>query len=165
MPTRFTAPPTIRRSPLLALLLMLLGVSTLTGCSSQYTFRGKVIPGGKPGIVLLDEDDPRLTRPGLPYVNISGVVDPKSVDPTPLGPTRTNENGEFSIPIEKFWAGFLEYPVNITFRRPGNRPVRTSMVLPSQSKVLLVTMATGADDIPPRDVVEESLRAGEAFDR
>jgi hypothetical protein len=143
------------------------GLVVATGCGT-YHLEGVVIPGSRSGLMAVADDDPRLTRPGIPSVMVTGVVEPRSLHPEELEPTRTDERGAFSIPVRMQGAGFLEYEAELLFRRAGQTPIRQRVVLPGSGKVLLVVMTTGMDDgagTIESDPIRETLKAGEAFDR
>ena len=63
-------------------------------------------------------------------------------------------------------AGLLEYDAQVLIRRAGYAPVSGKIMLPKNGQRLLIYMVTGKDVYkPPRDIVDETIRAGKAFDQ
>ena len=117
----------------------------LSGCGG-YQLRGIVLDGMRPGIYIVEQDDPRLKEPGIANASIELTLDPNKLRPRALGGTITRADGTFSVPINAAGAGFLEYDIGLYVRSKGFSPLDSgAMALPPDSRRLLIVMVPGVD--------------------
>ena len=117
----------------------------LSGCNT-YQLRGVVLDGRRPGIYIVEQDDPRLKEAGIADASIELTLDPNKLRPRALGGTITRADGTFSVPIDAAGAGFLEYDIGLYVRSKGFAPVDSgAMALPPESRRLLIVMVPGVD--------------------
>lgn len=147
----------------LSLLLLL-----LPACASTYELRGRVIEGSVSTVVVVNQNDPRLTDGqsfGLTGAAIDATLDPQNLNRKHLPQTVSMGNGEFSMPVDATGAGFLEYDVEVLVQLPGHAPAINTFRLPGRSKRLLVILAPG-DGAARRSgdrFLDETLKMGEQY--
>jgi len=132
------------RSRAAALLAVACSLLVLTGCG--YTMRGKVVEGEVTYIAIVDANDPRLEGRGVGGVNISLETDPDRLSREQVGRTVSQQDGSFSMDVDAFGAGFLQYDVGITAHRRGFETATNLFRLPSSGKRILIMMAPGVGD-------------------
>lgn len=117
----------------------------LGGCS--YALQGRVIRGDASYVEVVDSGDPRLSEPkaGMSGVSIHLQGDPSNIRRKTLGRTASGGNGGFSVPVDEFGAGMLDYDVGVFARRKGCEPAEGYFRLPGSGKRVLVVMAPGDD--------------------
>ncbi len=128
----------------------------LTGCES-YSLRGHVIRGEISYIEIVDADDERLEQPGLTATRVGVHLDPGRLNRKFLGSTVSNSNGDFSIPVDEFGAGFLEYDISVVAYRDGYFGAEQFFVMPSANRRVLTIPGPGNDANPPSFEGRESL--------
>ncbi len=138
-----------------ALALGMLGLF-LAGCES-YSLRGHVIRGEISYIEIVDADDERLEQPGLSATRVGVHLDPGRLNRKFLGSTVSNSNGDFSIPVDEFGAGFLEYDISVVAYRDGYFGAEQFFVMPSANRRVLIILGPGNDPNPPSFEGRESL--------
>ena len=144
-------------------------VVVLAGCRS-YQLQGTVVNGmsepvrmGKPAIVVVNKDDPRLQAEGLPSASVSVTLDPDSMRPKPVGTAMTDSRGRFSLPIGE-GAGFLIYETHIVAQRGDHHTAETIIGLPNANQRLLIVLPPGKDTWKPSvDFVDETMRMSEPY--
>lgn len=136
----------------------------MIGCGT-HRLQGIVLDGPRPGIYIVEPDDPRMSELGIADATVELTLDPVSLRPTSLGKTITRSNGTFNIPIDAAGVGFLEYDISLYVRSRGFMPVDSGpMALPPDGKRLLIVMAAGKDK--PRDgenLLDEANRESERW--
>ncbi|MEE9213113.1 MAG: hypothetical protein V3U29_10720 [Phycisphaeraceae bacterium] len=138
-------------------LLLIAVLAAVSGCG--YRLRGTVLEGTTPAVLLVENDDPRLSEPGLGGAVLTLTLDPDRLSAKHLGSHQTNVNGQFDVPINEMGAGFLEYDVGLLCRLAGHRAVQHHMRLPGSNKRLLIIMAQGKDMYKPKpDILGETMR-------
>lgn len=153
--------PTRRTGAMFLLLLVIV----LTGCES-YQMRGVVIEGAVSSMVVVDQDDPRLTRGfGMPMAAIEVSLDPDRLSRKSLPRALSEVDGTFAVPVDEPGAGFLEYDVRVVVRRNGYNTATADIRLPGPKQRLLVTLVGGEDTYQPEppDLMEETLEMGEPY--
>lgn len=131
------------------------GACALLGaCSSSL--QGKAIRGDYSGVEVVSDSDPRLAERGLSGVSVHVQLDPTKLKRETLGRAVSASDGSFSIPVDQFGAGVLEYDIGVYARRRGCEPAEAFFRLPGSGKRLLVIMTEGED----KDTTEQpsSLR-------
>lgn len=146
----------------LAALLLMAG-----GCST-YAVRGKVIEGAAPAVVVVDQDDPRLERPGVTGAIVLLTLEPDRLNAREVGADVSDVEGDYTIPVDEFGAGTLLYDTRVTARLQGYKPTVGDFSLPSRGKRVLVILAPGADEGRPaareeEDLLDETLRLSEPY--
>ena len=140
---------------------LLLGVALLWlgGCGS-YRLQGIVIEGSQPSIEIVDADDPRLERFGLPEAELEVVLDPQRLQPETIARGRSDADGRFSLPIDTSGAGFLILDVEVRAAREDFRSAKQRFDLPGKSRRLVVTLSPGKDRPTPDggDILQDTLR-------
>lgn len=144
-----------KRSCATALMLMVVGV-VLAGCES-YAMRGHVIRGEVSYVEIVSADDARLDLPGLAGARVGAHLDPSRLNRKFLGETISDSNGDFSLSIDEFGAGWLEYDISVVGYRNGYMGVEQFFRMPAKEKRLLVILAPGTDPEPPSFRERESL--------
>lgn len=117
----------------------------LSGCSG-YRLQGLVVEGREPGLVLYDQKDPRLEeigRFGLEQATVEVVLDPNTGKRERLDLVRTDASGRFTVPIEAFGLGTLEYDIGLLIHRPGFQPQWRVIRAPAEKQVVVVTLEPG----------------------
>lgn len=127
-----------------AMVLLALGAAMLlSGCGS-YEMQGRVVQGDLSYVQVVDADDPRLSGgTGLTGVSIRLMMDPMRAGRKVLGETVSGASGEFSIPVDKVGAGYLEYDVGLGARRRGFETAESFFRLPPGKKRILVMLSPG----------------------
>lgn len=78
----------------------------IAGCA--YRVEGKVVAGDADFVTIVDADDPRLAMPGVDGARIAFIRDPQRLDRRLAANGVSGAEGEISIPIDAFGAGWLE---------------------------------------------------------
>lgn len=155
----------MNRQMALAGLLSLICVFFLTGCET-YQLQGVVVSGKVQKIEVVDKDDERLNRMGIPDAAVSGILDPREMRPQLLQQAVTDEKGRFAIPIDAQGAGFLEYDVNVVGQAAGFAATNKTIQVPGRDKRVLITLVPGRDSYQsPHDVLKETLQMKEQLMR
>lgn len=136
-----------------------------TGCSS-YALRGRVVEGEASWVQVTDQSS-APSDPGRPVAGASVelVLDPGRLNRKVLGRAMTDSNGEFSIKVDEFGAGWLEHDVGLTVARDGFVTGDGFFRLPGSGKRVLVTLQRGRDsarriDDEPYDYRDDLRRYG-----
>ncbi len=147
--------------------MMVCAAALLIGGCGGYQLRGKVVPGPASNIQVVNKDDPRLNRPGMPGASVSVMIDPEQLNREDAGSTAADVDGGFALPIDAVGAGFLEYDVQVVSRLNGYSPAVRTIRLPGSDKRLLITLAPGDDrhESGYHDIVDETRRLGEPMMR
>jgi len=145
-----------RSSRFTALLLVALALTPI-GCES-YALRGKVVTGDESLVTLVTDDDPRLADPGIANATLRVTLDPHSLGRQVLAESVTRTDGSFAIPINKFGAGTLEYPIELLARRKDHAHAKAVFQLPPRDQRVLVILAPGRDTYRPPDDPLEGAR-------
>lgn len=137
-------------------LLALLVLTGNSGCTYELT--GKVIRGDRSKVHHVDADDPRLEYPGLAHAELELLLDPSSMTITRLAKLTTDERGTFSVPVDKFGAGLLEYELGVSCHLPGYDDLWEATDMPRRGTQLLIVMAQGhRRSRPKQDIIEQTL--------
>ncbi|MEM1424000.1 MAG: hypothetical protein AAGH64_08345 [Planctomycetota bacterium] len=127
-----------------ALALFALACVALSACTHQV--RGVVRLGENSYVLVVDKDDPRLDQgDAIVGASVTATVDPASLDSNRLSPVASDATGAFSIPVEDFGAGWLEYGFGVVARKPKHAPAEGFFPLPGSGERLLVVLARGND--------------------
>lgn len=139
-------------------------VGAMVGCST-YELRGKAVEGGTSGVFVVDADDPRFERAGLPGASLRLTLDPQRLSAKRVGGDVTDLDGRFAIRVEEFGAGVLEYDAQLEVHASGFRRVVEQFGLPGRGKRVLVVLEAGESSEPPHGegFLEETLRMGEPY--
>jgi len=143
-------------------LWMLMGVlALLTGCES-YAIRGTVVEGPMQQVLIVDKDDPRLSKQVLKQARVDVTIDPRAMRPKPQPAVTTGDDGRFEVPISEGGAGFLEYSALMVIQHEGHVHVEHVMKLPGGGKRVLIVMKPGHDMYRPEgNILEETIREGQ----
>jgi len=139
----------------------------MAGCGG-YQMRGVVIQGAASKVLIVDEDDPRLTQGyGVPMATIDVVLDPDRLSRKPMPREVSDVDGRFAVTVDEPGAGYLEYDARIVVRRSGHDTAVKDLRIPGPHQRLLVTLVNGEDHFQPDppDVMEETLKMGEPYMR
>lgn len=131
--------------------------ATLAGCSSAL--HGKAVRGDYSGVEIVSDSDPRLSEHGLSGVSIHVQLDPTKLKRETLGRAVSASDGSFSIPVDQFGAGVLEYDIGVYARRRGCEPAEGFFRLPGSGKRLLIIMTEGED----KDTTEQPSSIRDEF--
>ena len=150
-------------SPALAMLccLSLCGLFVLPGCGGGYTIQGRVIRGSFAQIQLVDKDDPRLLESNATGGGavVQGTLEPDTPsEMQDLGRHVTNGQGWFSIPVDAFGSGVLEYKAQLIARREGHRGAMATIPLPRGGERVLITLPVGRDTLVVPERYLDSVR-------
>lgn len=128
-------------------LLQVLALSLLlTGCA-DFRLQGMVVEGSVPGLAIYDKDDDQLSQSGkfgLDQAIVEVTIDPDTGERQRLDPVRTDSAGRFSVPLDVFAPGMLEYEVGLLIHRPGFRPHWQVIQLPDDDERVVVTLEPGS---------------------
>lgn len=131
---------------------------SLSGCAS-YELRGLVIEGSEADLEVVSADDPRLENLGLTETTISVYLDPQRLSPKQLARGRTDNQGDFALPITESGAGFLILDVEVLVERSKFQTLRRELQLPGGGKRLLITLPPGkGGDTRQENVLERTMR-------
>ncbi len=124
---------------------VLASLTLLTACS--YSLQGRVVRGDYSAVEVVDSSDPRLSDPktALSGVAVSVQADPNKINRKTLGRAVSARGGEFSLPVDEFGAGVLDYDVGVFARKKGYEPAEGFYKLPGGSRRILITMTPGQD--------------------
>lgn len=123
----------------------------LTGCG-PYRLQGRVIQGDYSAIEIVDGDDERLAHRGVPGAQLRLTMDPDRLNRKVVAQGASDGAGEFSLPVDEFGAGFLEYDFGLSARRKGYEVAEGFFRLPSGSRRVLVTIAPGHETPEEEDL-------------
>jgi hypothetical protein len=135
----------MNRWPCAGMTLLSAVVLMLAGCTG-YKLQGLVVEGRETGLQLYDQKDPRLEqlgRFGLDQATVEVTLDPNAGRRQRLDPVRTDASGRFSVPIDAFGLGMLEYEIGLLVHRPGFRPQWQVIAVPRDKQVVVLTMEPG----------------------
>lgn len=130
--------------PALALALITL---VQVGCSGATRIHGRVITGPVGLAVVVDPTDERLTRPGIPGVEVAMLRESASNSASMLMSTTTDEEGNFIFTLARG-----QHPggaVIIRTRGPDIYTARSRTYLPKGGRKLLCTAMPQPASIPP----------------
>lgn len=132
------------RSAFLALVASCLLIAT--GCS-PYKLQGRVFQGEASWVTVTDQAtlDAEQGNP-ISGALVELVLDPGRLNRKPLGTARTGPNGEFSIEVDEFGAGWMEHDVGLLVSRDGYITADGFFRLPDAKRRVLVTLQRGRDD-------------------
>ena len=142
--------------------VMLLCVTAwLCGCG--YTLRGKVVRGETSAVEIVHEIDPRYKVSGINGAEVIVRRDPKSINPEMVGRDRSGSEGEFTIRIGEFGAGWMEEEWLVQARLTGFQNASALTKFPEKGSKwrLLITLAPGT--AAPLDAREEIQQDIEKF--
>lgn len=128
----------------LGAMVFVLTVAALGGCS-PYALKGRVVTGDFSYIAVVDANDPRLDGTGIPSAHVELWTDPEHIRRKRVGSTVSDGDGWFSIKVDEFGAGVLEYDVGLFAQREGFARAQQAFRLPSQRQRILVVLRRGAD--------------------
>lgn len=143
------------RSTIVLLVLML----ALPACGG-YTLRGKVIRGDFNDIQLVHETDPRVhaMAPGLLNAEILVKRDPNTLNTKLVGRTRSGSDGNFSLSISEFGAGWMDEQWLVQAVLSGYQNTETVLKLPSSRKwrlLIIMSPGTSTPSDTSRDFMED----------
>lgn len=140
------------------LVLVSATAGSLMGCGG-YAFKGRVIAGSYPSVEFVPAGDDRAQGSGLPGATIELIRDPDSLSAETVGRGSTDGQGNFSIPVDAFGAGWLEEDWLLRVRHPRATMVEQMIRLPGGSKLTIITLSPGRDSFTPReDLMKEMER-------
>ena len=139
-----------KRSPLPALFqraaLTILASATLLVTACAHQVRGVVRLGQNSYVQVVDADDPRLDQgDAVVGARVSSVVAPQSLNSTALVSVASDATGAFSIPVENFGAGWLEYELGVVCRKDRHAPAEGFFPMPGSGQRLLIVLKPGRD--------------------
>ena len=140
-------------------MLMLAGAAVMLPACGGYQLRGKVVEGTQPGVVVVDDGDPRLKSVGIGGASVEVMLDPMYVNRKTLGKVYSGGDGTFALPVGEFGAGVLEYNISVLARERNHSFAYEQMLMPGSSKRLLIVLPRGADNYQrPDDPLGESQK-------
>ena len=125
---------------------LLIAALPLTACNSGesgYHLKGKVVRGSQSVIMIVDQDDERLNFPAIGGASLHLQQDPGRLQRETLATGVSGPDGTFSMKVDRFGAGWLEYDVGLFVRRDGFTPAELPFRLPDKSRRVLVMMGEG----------------------
>lgn len=141
-------------------------VFVLSGCSS-YAIKGRVIRGPAASVQVVSNDDPRLKESNATGAGaeIQAVLEPTTpTERQGLGRHVSDSQGWFSIPVDAFGSGLLEYEAQIIARRDGNQGVMGTVDLPRRGQSVLITLPLGHDTlVVPEGFLDQTLREAKPY--
>lgn len=138
--------------------IIALCVSALTGCRT-YVLQGTVVRSDVADMAFVASDDPRLSGTGVGNVRITIERDPDKLSREMIGTTLSDDRGRFSMPVDKFGAGWMDEEWMIRAFRQGYRTVVSRQRLSIyEDRRLLILMPAGQSEAPPEDWQEQYER-------
>ena len=131
--------------PALVALTML---TNLAGCG--YTLSGKVVRGEYGSILFVPSVDEQFQDQPVPYASVKVYRDPDTPNRELIGTGRSNRDGEVSVPLKAFGAGWMVEQWEIEVVTPGYETVASRVTLPSSGKKLkmLIVLVAGRSMTP-----------------
>ena len=93
------------------MILLLLSMFFLPGCSKPYTLQGRVVKSEYPMAEFIDQvkrDPEAIPGFGIPNARIEIVRDPRSLGRKVVSTGKSDADGIFVVPIDAFGAGWME---------------------------------------------------------
>ena len=153
---------------LLASIILMIGM-TMSGCSSSSQLKGRVIDAGFPGARFVQQSDYEMNT--LPGNGISGarielVRDPRSLGRQVVARATSDYEGNFSMDIDAFGAGWMKEEWLFRCTHPSFPMVELFDSLPSLNKpvLLLIDMGVGGGS-QQYEVIDEQERIRREIDR
>lgn len=150
----------------LAAVMLLIIASQLIACGS-YAIKGRVVRGPIASVEVVDKDDPRLREPNPSGGGavIQAVLEPNTPsEMRSLGRHVSNGQGWFTIPVDAFGSGLLEYEGQLIVRRQGHQGAMGTFMLPGKSERVLVTLPLGRDTlVVPERFLDRALKDAEPY--
>ena len=146
------------------------GLLMLGGCTAGQV-QGRVVEGPYPAVLIVDRNDARLNadaprgEASVSRAAVEFTLDPGTLRARRVGYDQSNADGWFSIDVDAFGAGLLEYDVQVLAQRAGYGPTLQRVRIPSSRKRMLIVMSPGSElDTPRREhFLEETMRMGEPY--
>ena len=116
----------------------------LSGCNS-YVLHGKVIAGPISRMAFVGADDNRLGEVGMSGVQVTLRRDPGRLSTYLAASPITDLDGNFSLAVNEFGAGWMEEAWLLVARKPGfeNATWQHRLTMKHPEMPLLVTMTPG----------------------
>ena len=111
----------------------------MVGCATS-SIEGRVLPGAAPVVTLVDNNDSRLSTPGIPGVEVEIRSIDRAGDSHVIGTVTTDEQGAFTLPLSDEKRKLVKNSMVLTARRNGIPAVKENILLPGQDRKLLVLM-------------------------
>jgi hypothetical protein len=138
--------------------IMALCLAALAGCRT-YVLQGTVVRSDVPEMAFVTPDDPRLTEPGVSNVRISIERDPDKLSREMVGTALSDSRGRFTIPVDRFGAGWMDEVWMIRAFRQGYQTVVSRQRLSIyDDQRLLILMPAGPAEAPPEGWQEQYER-------
>lgn len=137
----------VRRFAASAVVLLGLAFAAASVGCGGYAVKGRVVTGSFDGLVtLVDEDDPRLRGEGVGNARITIVRDPGRLNARRVATGVSESDGDFSIPLSEFGAGWLdeEWRVEAVRSRLGLAEGMVRMPRPGSGQVILIQLREAA---------------------
>lgn len=130
---------------------LLSAVFLMSGCGGGYVIRGKAVRGELSSMSFVDPSDRRFEDAGVANVKIYVFRDPDSLGRELITTGTTDLDGNFTIPISTFGAGWLIEQWLIDTYRPGYESAQSVLTLPKQKMglKLLINLNEGMAIRPP----------------
>lgn len=123
----------------------------VVGCSS-YKFEGRVIAGEVSYATIVSEDDPQLVEgQGIGGTRVRVMTDPDRLNRKEVGSGVTSPDGSFSLELDVFGAGVLEWDIGVDASRPGFAGIEEFFRMPRRGEKVLIVLAPGNDTRRPRE--------------
>lgn len=135
---------------------------TALGACGPYTIKGRVVHGDTSYVSIVEPGDARLEGTPVAGAQIRLRMDPGKLNRKTVAQEVSDGNGEFSLPVDEFGAGILEYDLGLTARRKGYVSAEGFFRLPPGSRRVLVVLAPGTD---PAGYTEEPESLSDEADR
>ena len=124
-------------------LLVICGL-LLPACSNSYVLKGRALEGDVTSAMSVPVGDQRLDGTGISDVKINIYRDPESLGEELVTTGYSGPNGELSIPIDVFGAGWMVENWRLEIYREGYDRLNINMRLPKrEDERLLIRLAPG----------------------
>jgi len=110
-------------------------VAALSGCSAS-SIAGRVLPGPAAVVTLVDDNDSRLSTPGVEGVEVEIKAVGRAGDAHLIGSTTTDADGSFSISVDD--RALIKNSMILTARSNGITAVREPVQYPGDGRRVLV---------------------------
>ena len=153
---------------LLVFLLLSVGISGI-GCSSSNKLQGRVVDSGYPGARFVPQSS--FDTDGIPGNGVSGarielVRDPRSLGRQVVARATSDHEGNFSMVVDAFGAGWMKEEWLFRCTHPGFPMVELFDSLPTldDSVLLLIDMGVGGGS-NQYEVIDEQERIRREIER
>lgn len=132
------------------------------GACGPYTIKGRVVQGDTSYVSVVEQGDSRLGASPVAGAQVRLRMDPGKLNRKTLAQEVSDGNGDFTLPVDEFGAGILEFDLGLVARRKGFVSAEGFFRLPPGSRRVLIVLAPGQD---PAGYAEEPASLSDEAER